>query len=251
MAVALTPAWPGPGCPAWRRRSTRRWSHCRDARLRAGVATTRRRTGASGHCGLVWRVGPDRRRLSLPAILGVAWLIEGAWDRRRGRLRSGWWRPLAVLAFWRWAFVAFNEWTGGRPLPNTFYAKNYGMGTAVSLAEGRPLDALLDVARYPLNLLGDAIRWQACTMDCSLVPHWRACSPWPARWAQPAPRGGEPCSLCWCSRPWPRGWSRLNPSCSSTMAAMSSTCSCSGWWSARAVCRPWRDMRSLDGSWSC
>ena len=58
-------------------------------------------------------------------------------------------------------FVAFNEYTGGRPLPNTFYAKNYGMGTAVSLAEGRPLDALLDVVRYPVNLLGDAIRWQA------------------------------------------------------------------------------------------
>jgi hypothetical protein len=95
------------------------------------------------------------------AILGVAWMIEGAWDRSSRSLRSGWWRSLVVLAVLAFAFVAFNWWTGGRPLPNTFYAKNYGMGTAVSLAEGRPLDALLDVARYPVNLLGDAVRWQA------------------------------------------------------------------------------------------
>ena len=31
----------------------------------------------------------------------------------------------------------------------------------MSMAEGRTLDALLDAARYPMNLLGDAIWWLA------------------------------------------------------------------------------------------
>ena len=95
------------------------------------------------------------------ALLSAAWLVSGGRDAVTRRLVPGWWRPLVVIALLIAGFVAFNEYTGGRPLPNTFYAKNYGMGAAVSLAEGRPLDALLDVARYPVNLLGDAIRWQA------------------------------------------------------------------------------------------
>jgi len=93
-------------------------------------------------------------------ILATAWFLGGARDGTR-RLVPGWWRSLLVLAGVMAAFVAFNLYVGGRPLPNTFYAKNYGMGSAVSLAEGRPLDALLDAARYPLNLLGDSIWWQA------------------------------------------------------------------------------------------
>ena len=93
-------------------------------------------------------------------ILGAAWFLGGARDGTR-RLVPGWWRPVLALAIAMAAFVAFNLYVGGRPLPNTFYAKNYGMGAAVSLAEGRPLDALMDVARYPLNLLGDSIWWQA------------------------------------------------------------------------------------------
>lgn len=94
-------------------------------------------------------------------ILAGAWLLSGAREATTRRLVPGWWRPLAILLALTAGFAAFNQYTGGRPLPNTFYAKNYGMGTAVSLAEGRPLDALLDAARYPLNLLGDSIWWQA------------------------------------------------------------------------------------------
>lgn len=95
------------------------------------------------------------------AILAAAWVLGGARDRTTRRLVHGWWRPLLVLAIVVAGFVAFNLYVGGRPLPNTFYAKNYGMGTAVSLGEGRMLDAVLDIARYPLNLLGDSIWWQA------------------------------------------------------------------------------------------
>lgn len=95
------------------------------------------------------------------AILAAAWILGGGRDRTTRRLVHGWWRPLLILAIVTAGFVAFNMYVGGRPLPNTFYAKNYGMGTAVSLAEGRPLDALLDIGRYPLNLLGDSIWWHA------------------------------------------------------------------------------------------
>jgi arabinofuranosyltransferase len=76
-------------------------------------------------------------------------------DRRAGNLVA----PalcLAVIAL----FVAFNYVKGGRPLPNTFYAKTYGMGTALSLAEGRPLDALEDALKYPLRFLEHVVHWQ-------------------------------------------------------------------------------------------
>lgn len=63
---------------------------------------------------------------------------------------------VAVIAL----FVAFNYAMGGRPLPNTFYAKTYGMGTALSLAEGRPLDALEDAFKYPLRFLEHVVHWQ-------------------------------------------------------------------------------------------
>ena len=95
------------------------------------------------------------------AILSIAWLLGGARDPGTRRLVRGWWRPLVVLTLVGSGFVAFNLVTGGRPLPNTFYAKTYGMGTVMSLAEGRTLDALLDLVRYPINLLGDAIWWLA------------------------------------------------------------------------------------------
>ena len=57
-------------------------------------------------------------------------------------------------------FIAFNYAIGGRPLPNTFYAKTYGMGTLLSIAEGRPMDALVDAANYPVEFLEHVVRWQ-------------------------------------------------------------------------------------------
>jgi hypothetical protein len=95
------------------------------------------------------------------AVLVLAWLAGPARAGEGRRLLRGWWQPPVLFAIVAGAFLAFNAHVGGRPLPNTFYAKHYGMGTAVSLAEGRYADALMDVWRYPLNLLGDAVRWQA------------------------------------------------------------------------------------------
>lgn len=99
--------------------------------------------------------------LVVAAVLATAWVLRGGRDAAHRRLVPRWWWPLVILFVTGAGFVVFNLWTGGRPLPNTFYAKNYGMGAAVSMAEGRPLDALLDLGRYPLNLLGDSIWWQA------------------------------------------------------------------------------------------
>ncbi len=61
------------------------------------------------------------------------------------------WRCSALLIA---GFVAFNVWIGGRPLPNTFYAKNYGMGAAVSLAEGGRSMRSSTSARYPAEPAG-------------------------------------------------------------------------------------------------
>jgi arabinofuranosyltransferase len=94
-------------------------------------------------------------------LLVCAWLLGPARVPGTRRLVAGWWRAPAIFALVVAGFLAFNLVVGGRPLPNTYYAKHYGMGTAVSLAEGRLTDALLDAVRYPVNLLGDSIRWQA------------------------------------------------------------------------------------------
>lgn len=95
-------------------------------------------------------------------IVAAAWVLGGARDRTSGRrLRRGWWIPILLLGLLVAGFLGFNARMGGRPLPNTFYAKHYGMGAAVSLAEGRPRDALMDAFRYPVNTLGNLVWWQA------------------------------------------------------------------------------------------
>ena len=95
------------------------------------------------------------------ALLVCAWLVGPARIPGTWRLVRRWWVPPLVFAAIALAFVGFNYAVGGRPLPNTFYAKSYGMGTLASLAEGRVGDALYDAVRFPINHLGDAIRWQA------------------------------------------------------------------------------------------
>ena len=164
--------------------------HSGDAGVRSRARQSTGRQGALGAVGGL--AGWARPEAFVAAgILGAAWLTEGARDRTSRRFLPGWWHPLALLGVLTLGFVAFNEWTGGRPLPNTFYAKNYGMGTAVSLAEGRPLDALIDAGRYPLNLLGDAIRWQASHDGLLFGAALAGVLALAGAWAQPAPRGGR------------------------------------------------------------
>ena len=177
------------------------------------------------------------------AILAAAWFLGGARDGTR-RLVPGWWRPLVVLAATMAAFVAFNLYVGGRPLPNTFYAKNYGMGTAVSLAEGRPLDALIDVGPLSLEPAG-RLRLVAGLARWPVV--WRcAAGHAAARLAgsvRPRPAVDVRCWRSSSSRPSPKAWSRHNRPCSSTTAGMCSICSCSGSSSAPAGSRHSRASR--------
>ena len=125
------------------------------------VRESRSPTGHAGWAicaGLAGWARPET--LVAGGVLAFAWTFDGARDAARRRVR-GWWRPLVVLLAVAAAFVAFNLWVGGRPLPNTFYAKHYGMGTAASLGEGRFSDAALDAARYPVNLTGELVWWLA------------------------------------------------------------------------------------------
>ena len=117
----------------------------------------RRGIGWAVWAGLAAWARPET--LVVGGVLAIAWLAAGSRDALTGRLRAAWWQPLAVLAMLFVAFAAFNLWVGGKPLPNTFYAKHYGMGTAASLAEGRLGDATLDLVRYPVNFLGDLVWW--------------------------------------------------------------------------------------------
>ncbi len=57
----------------------------------------------------------------------------------------------ALFAIPAAAFVGLNYATSGHPLPLTFYAKTYGMGTVPSLMEGRWHDALTRRALVPVS----------------------------------------------------------------------------------------------------
>lgn len=95
----------------------------------------------------------------VPLLVGH-WWWTGARDEQ-GSLTRRWWLAPTLCAGTIAGFVAFNLWTGGRVLPNTFYAKTYGMGTVLSLVEGRKWDALMDAGRYPFRFLEEVTRWQA------------------------------------------------------------------------------------------
>jgi hypothetical protein len=57
------------------------------------------------------------------------------------------------------AFVALNFHASGHPLPLTFYAKTYGMGTVPSLLEGRWHDAWVAAGWYPVEFLYQLLTW--------------------------------------------------------------------------------------------
>jgi hypothetical protein len=68
-------------------------------------------------------------------------------------------QPIGLFAIPAAAFVALNYATSGHPLPLTFYAKTYGMGTLPSLLEGRWHDALMDTRWYPFEFLYQLLAW--------------------------------------------------------------------------------------------
>ena len=67
--------------------------------------------------------------------------------------------PLLLFAVPTSIFVAVNLHTSGHPLPLTFYAKTYGMGTVPSLMEGRWYDALAATSWYPIEFVYQLLTW--------------------------------------------------------------------------------------------
>ncbi len=158
MAVALTPrmAWAGLSgmeVPLYSALATL-------ALLAYARAAPRRSTG------LAWGVLAGLAGWARPEtfVVGPVLALDWLWtcrDASTGRMRHGWWQPIAAYAVVLAAFVAFNEWLGGHPMPNTFYAKAYGMGTALAIVAGRWGDAAYDAIRFPFRFLDDSVRWQA------------------------------------------------------------------------------------------
>lgn len=91
-------------------------------------------------------------------LLALHWWWRGA-RGAGGRLVPRWWGPVAAFAAVCAGFVALNLYAGGRPLPMTFYAKNYGMGTLPSLMEYRLGDAWEAATRYPLDFVNLLLHW--------------------------------------------------------------------------------------------
>jgi hypothetical protein len=92
-------------------------------------------------------------------ILALDWTIRSL----RGQLPAPRFltfiQPMALFAIPAAAFVALNYSTSGHPLPLTFYAKTYGMGTLPSMLEGRWHDALQYARWYPFEFLYQLLAW--------------------------------------------------------------------------------------------
>jgi len=92
-------------------------------------------------------------------ILALDWTIRSL----RGQLPAPRFltfiQPMALFAIPAAAFVALNYSTSGHPLPLTFYAKTYGMGTVPSMLEGRWHDALNYARWYPFEFLYQMLAW--------------------------------------------------------------------------------------------
>ncbi len=67
--------------------------------------------------------------------------------------------PMLCFAAPTAVFVAVNMHASGHPLPLTFYAKTYGMGTVPSLMEGRWHDALVATGWYPIEFVYQLLTW--------------------------------------------------------------------------------------------
>ena len=92
-------------------------------------------------------------------ILALDWTIRALRRQLPGPGLFTYIQPLGLFAIPTAAFVALNYSTSGHPLPLTFYAKTYGMGTVPSLLEGRWHDALKDMRWYPFEFLFQLLSW--------------------------------------------------------------------------------------------
>ncbi len=91
-------------------------------------------------------------------VLACDWVVR-AWTGRLPIRGARVLAPFVAFAIPAGAFVWLNMAISGHPLPVTFYAKTYGMGTLLSFTEGRWLDALVDVWRYPPQFLRELLGW--------------------------------------------------------------------------------------------
>jgi arabinofuranosyltransferase len=91
-------------------------------------------------------------------ILAIDWTVRAARQQLPGG-RVRWAAPLLLFAIPAAAFVAVNMTGSGHPLPLTFYAKSYGMGTVPSLMEGRWHDAWVGAWHYPQRFIYLLLTW--------------------------------------------------------------------------------------------
>ena len=141
--------------------------------------------------------------------------------------------PMLLFAAPTAVFVALNMHASGHPLPLTFYAKTYGMGTVPSLMEGRWHDALVAAGWYPVEFVYQLLTWcESEYPDLALGALVGAFALVGAT-GNATTRGEAPtCSLRFSSpRRSSRDWSRPSRRCWSTMAGISFTCWRSSWWS--------------------
>jgi hypothetical protein len=92
-------------------------------------------------------------------VLALDWIVRALRDALpRPRVRVAL-LPLVLFLIPAAAFVALNYHASGHPLPLTFYAKTYGMGTVPSLMEGRWHDAWLAARWYPIEFVYQLLTW--------------------------------------------------------------------------------------------
>ncbi len=117
-------------------------------------------TGAPWWGLLVGLAGATRPEVFvLFPILAADWTVRAARRQLASTSAIRWAAPLLLFAIPAGAFVALNLYASGHPLPLTFYAKSYGMGTVPSLMEGRWHDAWVDAWRYPQQFFYLLLTW--------------------------------------------------------------------------------------------
>lgn len=92
-------------------------------------------------------------------ILALDWTVRVVRGLLPGQRLARFALPMLFFAAPTAVFVALNMHASGHPLPLTFYAKTYGMGTVPSLMEGRWHDALVAAGWYPVEFVYQLLTW--------------------------------------------------------------------------------------------